>query len=144
MTESKVKDSPQKAEGEEKDSLRNSTAVFKSYLEDLEVLFQSIERSPDRPERERELLQTSSTWSMVSSPLVVVFQTDESSCSSTTSQQSVEDGESSVSDEGAETEDDNNEEGYEADTSNLLDDEIETEDKSDVKLTTDKASSDQI
>ena len=117
MSETKVKDIPQKAE--EKESLRNSTAVFKSYLEDLELLFQRIERSPDRPER--ELLENSSTWSLISSPLEVIFQTDESS-GSNTSLQPVENGESSLSDL-TEAEDDHEEEGYEADTSNLLDDE---------------------
>ena len=121
MTETKVKDSPQKAE--EKDSLRNNTAVFKTYLEDLQLLFHSIERSPDRPER--ELLQTSPTWSLISSPLEVIFQTDESSCSDT-SQLPVE---SSIFDEDeAATEDDNTEEGYEADISNLVDEEDETDD----------------
>ena len=120
MTETKIKDSPQKAE--EKDSLRDSTAVFKTYLEDLQLLFQSIERSPDRPER--ELLQTSSTWSMISSPLEVVFQTDESYCSNS-SQQPVQGSESSL----FETEDDNTEEGYDADTSTQLDDENEADDK---------------
>ena len=79
MTETKVKDSPSPQKAEEKDSLRNNTAVFKTYLEDLQLLFHGIERSPDRPER--ELLQTSPTWSMISSPLEVIFQTDESSCS---------------------------------------------------------------
>ena len=119
MSETKVKDIPQTAE--EKESLRNSTAVFKSYLEDLELLFQRIERSPDRPER--ELLEHCSTWSLISSPLEVVFQTDESSCSNT-SQLSVGQSESSISDEDeSETEDDRKEEGYEADTSDLLDDE---------------------
>ena len=106
---------------EEIDNLRNSTAVLKSYLEDLDLLFQSIERSPDRPER--ELLQTSFTWSQLSSPLEVVFQsqTDESSCSNT-SQLSVGQSESSIFDE-SETEDDRKEEGYEADTSDLLEEE---------------------
>ena len=122
MTETKIKDSPQKAE--EKDSLRDSTAVFKTYLEDLQLLFQSIERSPDRPER--ELLQTSSTWSLISSPLEVIFQTDES-YSFNSSQQSVVESEASLE---SETEDNNSEEGYDADTSTQLDDEAKTEDKS--------------
>ena len=87
------------------------------------VLFHSIERSPDRPER--ELLQTSPTWSLISSPLEVIFQTDESSCSDT-SQLPVE---SSIFDEDeAATEDDNTEEGYEADISNLVDEKDETDD----------------
>ena len=120
MTETKVKSSPQMTE--EIDNLRNSTAVLKSYLEDLDLLFQSIERSPDRPER--ELLQTSFTWSQLSSPLEVVFQsqTDESSCSNT-SQLSVGQSESSIFEEESETEDDRKEEGYEADTSDLLEEE---------------------
>ena len=122
MTETKIKDSPKKAE--EKDSLRDSTAVFKTYLEDLQLLFQSIERSPDRPER--ELLQTSSTWSLISSPLEVIFQTDES-YSFNSSQQSVVESEASLE---SETEDNNSEEGYDADTSTQLDDEAKTEDKS--------------
>ena len=122
MTETKIKDSPQKAE--EKDSLRDSTAVLKTYLEDLQLLFQSIERSPDRPER--ELLQTSSTWSLISSPLEVIFQTDES-YSFNSSQQSVVESEASLE---SETEDNNSEEGYDADTSTQLDDEAKTEDKS--------------
>ena len=121
MTEIKVKSSPQMTE--EIDNLRNSTAVLKSYLEDLDLLFQSIERSPERPER--ELLQTSFTWSQLSSPLEVVFQsqTDESSCSNN-SQLWVGQSESSISDEDeSETEDDRKEEGYEADTSDLLEEE---------------------
>ena len=123
MTETKVKDSPQLTE--EKDNLRNSTAVF-SYLEDLELLFRSIERSPDRPER--ELLQTSFTWSQLSSPLEVVFQTEdiESSCSNSSQQSAGErESQSSFFDESeneTETEDDKKEEGYEADISGLLDD----------------------
>ena len=121
MTEIKVKSSPQMTE--EIDNLRNSTAVLKSYLEDLDLLFQSIERSPERPER--ELLQTSFTWSQLSSPLEVVFQsqTDDSSCSNN-SQLWVGQSESSISDEDeSETEDDRKEEGYEADTSDLLEEE---------------------
>ena len=124
MTETKVKSSPQMTE--EVDNLRNSTAVLKSYLEDLDLLFQSIERSPDRPER--ELLQTSFTWSQLSSPLEVVFQTEdiESSCSNSSQQSAGErESQSSFFDESeneTETEDDKKEEGYEADISGLLDD----------------------
>ena len=107
---------------EEKDNLRDSTAFSKSCLEDLQLLFQRIERSPDSPGR--DLLGTSLTWSQISSPtLEVFFQTDESSCSNT-SRQSVGLSESSTfDDEEANVGDDTKEDGYEADISDLLDDE---------------------
>ena len=98
--------------------MRDSTAFSKSCLEDLQLLFQRIDRSPNSPGR--DLLETSLTWSQISSPtLEVFFQTDESSCSNT-SRQSVG---LSESDGEADVGDDTKEDGYEADISDLLDDE---------------------
>ena len=118
MTETEVKAMGSSQMTEEKDNLRDSTAFSKSCLEDLQLLFQRIERSPDSPGR--DLLGTSLTWSQISSPtLEVFFQTDESSCSNT-SRQSVG---LSESDGEADVGDDTKEDGYEADISDLLDDE---------------------
>ena len=118
MTETEVKAMGSSQMTEEKDNLRDSTAFSKSCLEDLQLLFQRIERSPDSPGR--DLLETSLTWSQISSPtLEVFFQTDESSCSNT-SRQSVG---LSESDGEADVGDDTKEDGYEADISDLLDDE---------------------
>ena len=104
-TETGVKDSSMGSE--ERESLRNATATaifLQANLEDLELLFQSIDRSPERTEM--EFLQSSSAWSLISSPTQVIFQTDESSSS-------VQGSESSFCYDEA---------GYEADISSLLDD----------------------
>ena len=79
MTSKKGKEGKVDKMTEEKESLRDATAVlFKINLEDIASLLDM----PDR--QETELLQSPSRWSQIStSSLEVVFQTDQSSISKT-------------------------------------------------------------